>query len=83
MKELKTVFESLGFQGVLTYINSGNVIFEADNPERKEIEKVIEDHFGFHVPTILRNEKQIKQTHERIPIEWENNKDMKTDILFL
>ena len=28
MKELKNYFEELGYKGVKTYINSGNVIFQ-------------------------------------------------------
>jgi uncharacterized protein (DUF1697 family) len=83
MKELKKCFESLGFEKVSTYINSGNVIFEAYNPLEKEIEKAIEDYFGFHVPTLVRSEKQIEHLCEKIPDDWENNTEQKTDIIFL
>lgn len=42
MKELKTCFEELGFENVLTYINSGNVI--VDTPLKPEsVQKKIED----------------------------------------
>jgi uncharacterized protein (DUF1697 family) len=34
MKSLKTLFESLGYINVSTYLNSGNVIFDSD--EKKE-----------------------------------------------
>jgi hypothetical protein len=42
MKKLKALFESLGYENVLTYINSGNIIFESiENKEsvRQEVER--------------------------------------------
>ena len=30
MQDLKTMFQSIGFQNVRTYIQSGNVLFESD-----------------------------------------------------
>jgi uncharacterized protein (DUF1697 family) len=45
MKELKKVFESLGFENVSSYINSGNVIFDAQSPSEKGIEETLEKHF--------------------------------------
>lgn len=37
MSELKKCFEELNFSNVLTYINSGNVIFSSDIQEMKII----------------------------------------------
>lgn len=72
MKELKKVFEMLGFENVLTYINSGNVIFRGENPDETIIEKAIEKHFWFFVPTITRNKEQIQKISQAIPDEWES-----------
>lgn len=45
MKKLKATFERLGFTNVVTYINSGNIIFEestkAQNTIVAEIERAI------------------------------------------
>ena len=39
MKTLKACFEELGFSGVVTYLNSGNVVFESslDVPESTQL----------------------------------------------
>ncbi len=53
MAELKSCLESIGFENVKTYINSGNVIFDSTKASKAELiklcEKEIEQRFGFHV----------------------------------
>lgn len=86
MAKLKQCLEGLGLTGVETYINSGNVIFDSDKTEAqlaKLIEQTIEKKFGFYVPTIIRGVNSIKQTVEKVPIEWTNDTQQKTDVLFL
>ena len=83
MKRLKAVFESLGFNEVRTYINSGNVLFEGVMPQREMIEKELEKEFSFVIPTLIRTKEEIATLCHIVPNEWENNTDMKTDILFL
>lgn len=45
MKDLKTLYESIGFSNVITYIQSGNVIFKCHDTEfiesKNQIEKAI------------------------------------------
>lgn len=55
MGDLKATFERLGFLEVGTYIQSGNVVFGADAPERGSIEQAIERDFGFPVDVMLRS----------------------------
>ena len=84
MKKLKEVFENLNFQNVLTYINSGNVIFDSKNkPKVHNIEKAISEVFDFNIQVILRDKTTIEKINKEIPKEWGNNKDEKTDVLFL
>ena len=56
MKDLKEVYQNLEFLDVQTYIQSGNVIFESDNLDKREIsnkiEKAIFDTYNFEVPVI-------------------------------
>ncbi|HHD79080.1 MAG TPA: DUF1697 domain-containing protein, partial [Epsilonproteobacteria bacterium] len=57
MKDLKALYESLDFKDVITYIQSGNVIFESDEQESiliEKIEEAIEEHYGFDVPVQIR-----------------------------
>lgn len=86
MKELKKLSEKLGFQNVSTYINSGNLFFESEEKENaimSALEKWIEEHFGFFVPIVLRNQSQIESICSAIPKHWTNDDSMRTDVIFL
>lgn len=68
MTDLKSMFESMNFSNVRTYIQSGNVIFDTnetwDNSElSQKIKEGITKQFGFDVPVILRSSKDL---HEAI-----------------
>jgi uncharacterized protein (DUF1697 family) len=65
MPELKALYEGLGFSRVMTYIQSGNVIFSTDinTPVpllSSRIEKAISDKYGFNIPVIIRTIEEIK-----------------------
>ncbi len=59
MNELKILFEKEGFKNIVTYIQSGNVIFEAGKKTPQQlaqtISKAIEKQYGFEVPVIVRS----------------------------
>lgn len=60
MAELKAMFEAIGFSRVETYIQSGNVVFEAEEEEteealRRKIEGEFARVFGFPVIIVLRS----------------------------
>ena len=42
MAELKLCFEKMGFNNVVTYINSGNVIFESNQTDLVRIVEICE-----------------------------------------
>lgn len=87
MKKLKEIMQTLSFKNVSTYINSGNILFESKYLDKeklaKKIEEAISKKFGFSIPTVVRNEGDIKKLLNSIPKNWENNTEQKTDILFL
>ncbi len=61
MAELRKVCAGLGWEKVETYIQSGNVVFEAaGKPESLEsaLEKAVAARFGFERPVIVRSAKQ-------------------------
>jgi uncharacterized protein (DUF1697 family) len=65
MESLRASFEALGFSLVRTYVQSGNVVFEAsktspDSLSRKIREKILND-YGFSVPMILRTSSEMKK----------------------
>ena len=71
MSDLTSLYESKGLLNVVTYIQSGNVIFEAatgNSVELKEvIEAAIEDRFEFHVPVEIRTHREIEETIRHCP----------------
>ncbi len=75
MAELKTLYESLGFTGVKTLLQSGNVVFEAESPDltalTHQIEAAIIRHFGFESKIILRTTAQWKDVIRRHPFSAE------------
>lgn len=87
MITLCAIFESLGFDKVRTYINSGNILFETPIDDMKSLAKNIEDvlrkQLGFSVAVVLRTSENIELLNARIPDSFVNNTDQKTDILFL
>ncbi len=61
MAELREVCAGLGWKNVATYIQSGNVVFEAaGEPEALEaaLEQAVTARFGFERPVIIRSAKQ-------------------------
>jgi len=58
MAELKSLYESLGFENVQTYVQSGNVVIESEEQDtealRKSIETQIKANYGFSVPVLIR-----------------------------
>src|SRR5690625_540826 len=87
MKELKKSFERVGMEAVTTYINSGNIIFETSNQNETEIiamlEEVIFEDFSLEIKVLLRTIKDLTAIIEALPSHWKNDKDMKSDVLFL
>jgi uncharacterized protein (DUF1697 family) len=87
MSRLKDVFVRLGYINVRTYINSGNVIFEAtgDSPHKiaKDIEGALEAKFGFSIKVLLRSQKELENLVGQIPDTWVNDSRVKCDVMFL
>ncbi len=85
MARLRELFTEMGFTDVLTYINSGNVIFSSEEiPNVSNIQQRFVAVFGFDIPTLIIGIKQFAQIAAAIPETWENNyTDQKSDVVFL
>lgn len=88
--EFKEVLEGLGFQSVVTYINSGNAVFSSNTePEASNIQAAMEKHFGFAIPTLVLSAKKIQTIAAAIPSDWTNDaprpdkSGQKSDVLYL
>jgi uncharacterized protein (DUF1697 family) len=74
MAELKSLFESMGFGSVKTYIQSVNILFESDEKVdllRQRIEQEVFKGFGFSVTVILRTAKELEQIIKNCPFNAE------------
>jgi uncharacterized protein (DUF1697 family) len=86
MKKLKIIFEFLGFMNVLTYINSGIVIFESSKSKttiQREIESIFKKEFDFEIPTLIKTKREMKIIGDAIPDEWQNDAKQRTDVAYL
>jgi uncharacterized protein (DUF1697 family) len=65
MDELVTLYKLLGFKNVRTYMQSGNVIFNAMDTDAKKlsstIQEKIEQVFKFSVAVLLRKPSELRQ----------------------
>ncbi|MCA9349755.1 DUF1697 domain-containing protein [Candidatus Saccharibacteria bacterium] len=77
MSELKRLFEDLGFDNVLTYINSGNVIFETEPTEtpilNQACEQAIAKHFGFHIVCSVIEANRLIKALDNSPSWWDQD----------
>jgi uncharacterized protein (DUF1697 family) len=63
MPRLRAVAESLGYGDVVTYINSGNLLFTSDKDGTAlsaELTTAIADEFGFTVDVAIRSRDQLR-----------------------
>ena len=87
MSELKAAFEALGFENVVTYINSGNVAFDAKKSTEtsliKKIAPAVEKLAGKPISVMIREQKDILRVLKNNPFDgqYESHKEM--HVLFL
>lgn len=87
MKELKELFEKNGFQDVVTYINSGNIIFSSDNPDieflKRNCEALIFEKFKLELPLIIITAEELIDTLSNAPEWWGVDKEAKHNAIFV
>jgi len=87
MERLRELFMELGFTHVRTYIQSGNVFFEATDTDRETLTQMIEQHLllalGFEVPVFLRTIPELEQIIASDPFKHLNvTSDMRLCVVF-
>jgi uncharacterized protein (DUF1697 family) len=74
MTELKACFEALGLTHVRTYIQSGNVLFCADEPDparlTSQIEEALSITFNYHSRVVLRSDAELKAIVAHAPKDF-------------
>jgi uncharacterized protein (DUF1697 family) len=74
MVELRSLFQSLSFENVQSYIQSGNVIFTIDHHVTteqlaKKINQTILAHYQFDVPVFILTLETLQSARENLPFE--------------
>jgi uncharacterized protein (DUF1697 family) len=70
MTDLRACFEKNGFTDVVTYIQSGNVLFtpvRADGGLGERVEALLGAAFGYQASVVLRTQKQMQEIVHRAP----------------
>lgn len=83
MADLKALFQSLGFIDVLTYIQSGNVVFSSEQETSAEvILNAIQASYGWEVPVLLKKASEIERILNDCPFPKEKKEKSYFVLLF-
>ena len=88
MKELKQEFENLGYKEVITYLNSGNVVFASDIDDKTKIKNniqiMIKDKFNLEIPVFIITSQELEELINHSPDWWgKENKEIYDNIIFI
>jgi uncharacterized protein (DUF1697 family) len=85
MADLRAAFEDAGHAAVRTYIQSGNVLFEAGGRvDEAAVEAFLERRFGMPLVVVLRTERQLRAVVEGAPEGFGQRPDeLHSDVVFL
>lgn len=81
MTELKAMFEKIGFSDVVTYIQSGNIVFTSEIKLIKDIQATIKkgilEHFGFDIDVQVLEANKLNQIQQNHPFLKGNEDQLK------
>jgi len=87
MKELKELLEKSGFQDVVTYINSGNIIFSSENTDieflKRNCEALIFEKFRIDLSVMILSADELIEAVRNTPDWWDADKESKHNAIFV
>lgn len=88
MNELRIELENLGYKEVITYLNSGNVIFQSNIDDKEAIIKdiclMIKDNFDLEIPVYVITSLELEDILNNNPEWWgTDNKEIYDNIIFI
>lgn len=87
MKDLKAMLEDNGYTNVITYINSGNVIFETSETDiqtlRSHIEHLLEKTFSLPLRIVIRKKTEMQKILKNVPSVWHTHADIRCYVAFV
>jgi uncharacterized protein (DUF1697 family) len=88
MPELKKAFAEHGFTEVVTYLNSGNIVFSCaihnEATLSNEIELMIKERFDLNIPVFIILQKKLEELLNHAPAWWgDDNKEIYDNLIFM
>lgn len=88
MSELKKCFVELGFAEIVTYLNSGNVIFsnaiEDKDVLSNKVQLMIRDRFHLEIPVFIILQEELAELLKNAPDWWgDDNREIYDNLIFL
>ena len=88
MADLKACFENIGFTDVMTYIQSGNILFRSAEKDKtqltQKIERVLSERFSYKSRLVVVAQKELKKVVETAPKGFGKDLDKyRYDVIFL
>ena len=87
MSSLKKSFETLGFTDVVTYINSGNIIFKSKEADARKletrIEKMLSKEYQLDSKVVLRSLPEMARLVQSLPRNWGGDSNWRYNVIFL
>lgn len=87
MSELKAAIEELGFENVVTYINSGNVAFDTKKTAEatlvKKIAAILENLAGKPISVMIREQAEFERILNNNPFDGQYASHKEMHVLFL
>lgn len=87
MPELKKIFEENGYKDVVTYINSGNVVFSSNHENedeiRKSCESAIAKQLNLNILVAIISAKDLTSALQNAPTWWDKDTQSKHNAIFI
>jgi len=87
MKVLRAAVEGAGCTDVVTYLNTGNVVFTTPRASRGDLEarlqQAIAAAVGFDIPVLVRTVAELETLLAGLPAEWSDDKVHRCYVFFL
>lgn len=88
MADLKACFENMGFSDVLTYIQSGNVLFRSAEKDKvrltNKLEKTLSKRFNYTLRLVVIAQKELERVVKEAPRGFgKDQENFRYDVIFL
>lgn len=88
MPELKSAFEQNNYKNVVTFLNSGNVIFECDQTSvqnlMQNIYELIKRQFNLEIPVFVMTDTELEEVLAASPNWWDGaDKSIYDNLIFI